>query len=194
MRKNIVILRHGRKDGELIAADQIAEIENNGIPAVNELLKDQQVVIHNGSHYVRTKQTVQAFERFALRTGLFTVAGYLHGDERFGNVDLFNEFTANPEIKAEADRTSWFNAFEKADPIFIANVQSDMMAALWKMFSELKDGQTAITVGHTPMIEWLAFAIDRQGNIPRDTKLAELTGFIFTEEAGQIIIAGKVGF
>jgi len=188
------MLRHGRKDGESIAADQIAEIETNGIPAINELVKDQQVVIHYGSNFIRTKQTVQAFERFAKQTSLFTVAGYLHGDERFGNVILFNDFIADPELVAEANRTNWYSAFEKVKPLFIADAQSDMVAALWKLFSELKDGQTAITIGHTPMIEWLTFAIDLERNIPRDLKLAELTGFIFTEEAGKIIITGKIGF
>jgi hypothetical protein len=192
--KNVVYLRHGKKNGELIAADQIAEIEANGIPEVNELLKGQSIIIHDGSEYIRTEQIVQAFELFAMRTQLFTIAGHLDKDSRFGNKELFSQFTADPQIVAEANRTNWFSVFEKANPIFIANVQSDMMAALWKIFGELKDGQTAITVGHTPMIEWLAFAIDRQGNVPRDLKIAELTGFIFTEEAGQIIISGKIGF
>ena len=192
--KNIIMLRHGRKDGELIAADQIKKIEENGIPAINYLVEGKPVILHYGSSFVRTKQTIQAFEHYANKEKLFQQTGfYIRSDSRFGNPGLFADMIASPDVAAEAQKTTWYQAFMGYNPNFITKVQEDMVAALRKFFSLLEAGQVGITIGHTPMIEWLAFAIDPKGAIPRNTKLDELTGFIFTEEDdGRISVQAKV--
>jgi len=190
--KDIIMLRHGRKDGELIAEDQITDIVNNGIPAINDLVRGRSVVIHYGSSFVRTKQTIQAFEKYADKENLFQKTGfYIRGDSRFGNPGLFADMTAKTDVVAQ--KTTWYQAFMAYNPRFITKVQLDLMAALRKFFSLMEAGQVGITIGHTPMIEWLAFAIAPERAIPRNTKLDELTGFIFTEEDdGRISVQAKV--
>ena len=116
------------------------------------------------------------------------------GNKRFGNAEMFAEFTAKAEIKAEAEKSNWYNAFRIYQPEFIERVQAGMLNALPQIFAQANDGEIIVMVGHTPMIEWLIYALDVTGNIPRNTKFRELTGFIITENKGKFIVTGNIGF
>lgn len=191
------MLRHGRKDGENIAQNALDEIVKNGIPMVNDLCIGQKIRIHEGTEYDRTRQTIKAYEVFLVgiqeNDGVdCEIVGYIPADPRLGNKALFDEFTANPEVLADATARNWYRAFEDYNPMFITRVQLDALAALREIFAHANDGDLILSIGHTPMIEWLAFACDPYENISRDIKLAELTGFIFTEELGKITVTGFI--
>jgi hypothetical protein len=196
MSKNLIYVRHAKKDGENIAKDTLSAIVKNGIPMVNDLCTGQKIRIHDGTEYDRTRQTIDAYVEFLEGNATINcqIIGNIYRDIRLGNKALFDEWTANPDVTADANTRNWYRAFEDYNPLFITRVQLDALAALRNIFAYADDGDLILSVGHTPMIEWLAFACDRYENISRDIKLAELTGFIFTEEAGQITITGTVGF
>ncbi len=192
--KHLIVIRHGRKDGDFIAADQIAEIKRDGIPGVNELIAKKMVILHLGSALKRTRQTIKAFEHFIDENGLCRCRAYMTPDPRFGSSAMFAKFSENKELEAEAKRSAWYQAFEKYDPEFIKKTQEDMISSLKPAFNTALDGEIIIMVGHTPLVEWLAYAIDTNKYLPRDIKLTELTGFIFTENKGEISFADTVGF
>ncbi len=194
MSKNLIMLRHGRKDGENIAQDALKDIIKNGIPAINDLVVGQRIIIHDGTEYDRTRQTINAYVEFLKGNSSINcqIIGNIYRDIRLGNKALFDEFTANPEVLADATARNWYRAFEDYNPMFITRVQLDALAALRNIFAYANDGDLILSVGHTPMIEWLAFACDPYENISRDIKLAELTGFIFTEELGKITVTGFI--
>jgi phosphohistidine phosphatase SixA len=192
--KHLIVIRHGRKDGELIAADQLAEIEVNGIPGLNELVAGKHIIIHYGSEYERTRQTIKAWEKYMDSSSLCHCRAYIVGDKNFGNAEMFAEFMADANIKAEAARSNWYNAFKLHQPAFIEHVQAGMLNALPQIFAQAFEGEIIVMVGHTPMIEWLIYAIDVTGYIRRDTQLKELTGFVINENQGYVGITDTVGF
>ncbi|QQG52215.1 MAG: hypothetical protein HY931_02615 [Candidatus Falkowbacteria bacterium] len=164
---------------------------------VNDLCTGQKIRIHDGTEYDRTRQTVGAYVAFLNgdahdKTINCEIVGHIPADPRLGNKALFDEWTANPDVVADATTRNWYRAFEDYSPLFITRVQLDALAALRNIFAQANDGELIISVGHTPMIEWLAFACDQYEVISRDIKLAELTGFIFTEEFGQITVTGFI--
>jgi hypothetical protein len=194
MSKNLIYVRHGKKDGENIAKDSLAAIVKNGIPMVNDLCTGQKIRIHDGTEYDRTRQTIDAYVEFLEGNATINcqIIGNIYRDIRLGNKALFDEFTADPEVLADATTRNWYRAYEDYNPLFITRVQLDALAALRNIFAYADDGDLILSVGHTPMIEWLAFACDKYEAISRDLKLAELTGFIFTEELGQITVTGLI--
>lgn len=192
--KHLIVIRHGRKEGELIAADQIAEIKKHGIPGLNELIAKRMVILHLGSALKRTRQTIKAFEHFIDENNLCRCRAYITADPRFGSSEMFAEFSSNKDLEAEAKNTTWYQAFEKYDPEFIKKTQQDMISSLKSAFNTALDGEIIIMVSHTPLVEWLAYAIDINEYLPRDIKLAELTGFIFNENKGEISFADTIGF
>jgi hypothetical protein len=194
--KNFIYLRHGKKDGENIAKEALNAIVENGIPVVNDLVVNQKIRIHDGTEYDRTRQTIDAYVEFLEGNAAINcqIIGNIYRDIRLGNKALFDEWTANPDVTADANARNWYRAYEDYNPLFITRVQLDALAAMRNIFAYADDGDLIISIGHTPMIEWLAFACDSYENISRDLKLAELTGFIFTEEAGQITITATLGF
>lgn len=68
-----------------------------------------------------------------------------------------------------------------------------MIDSVVDIFDFSFDDQITVMAGHTPMIEWLAYVLDPLEKIPRDTKLAELTGFVISEDNGKIEVTGTVG-
>ncbi len=198
--KTLAIIRHGRKDkdGTLVDKDQLAEIENIGIASLNGLVKKHKglVVFHLGTALERTGQTIKAYERHLdISNAINSFGGYLPADARLGSNKIFKEFSENPEIVKEAERTTWFNAFRRHNPKFIEKIQINMLDAITDIFSRVDDGSLVISSSHTPMIEWLALGIDENDHkISCKIQLKELTGFIFTEDKGRIQVAGTIGF
>lgn len=191
------MIRHGKKDGENIAEAQLAKIVKNGILAVNPLVAGKKVHLHEGTEYDRTRQTINAYHQYLVSGGNCEIVGRIPRDTRLGNKKLFDEWTANPEVNADAEKRSWYEAFEDYSPFFIGRVQYQALCALRDLFSQIEEDERIISIGHTPMIEWLAFIVDELNEsekISRDIKLAELTGFVFTKEKGRIAISARVGW
>jgi hypothetical protein len=197
--KNLIYLRHGKKDGENIAKDALDSIVKNGIPVINNLCVRQTIRTHLGTEYDRTRQTIMAYVCFLAgdaqdKTINCAIHGDIPADPRLGNKALFDEWTSNPEVTADANARNWYRAYEDYNPMFITRVQLDALAALRDIFAQANDGELIISIGHTPMIEWLAFALDASETISRDIKLQELTGFLITEDNGHIYVTAQIGF
>jgi broad specificity phosphatase PhoE len=196
--KRLIYVRHGRKDGENIATEQLAEIQQNGIPGVNDLVKGQNLVMHEGSLLNRTKQTLDAFAWYLNHNPEHgcLITRWLPADCRLGNETMFARFLENGEIAAEAKNTNWLHAFSQHDVGFLIETQAEMMKAIKEIFAATQDDRTIISVGHTPLIEWVTYAFDahdRPARFSRTIKLPELAGFVFTEDHGQISVTGTIG-
>jgi hypothetical protein len=151
-------------------------------------------MLHMGSKLKRTRQTILAWKQYSDENNLCLVRG-IHGyDSRFGSDEIFEQFTKDPNIVAAAKASNWWQACQHYNPGLIESTQSAMIEALHKAFEFAEEDMIVVMAGHTPMIEWLAYAFDPYETISRDTKLAELTGFIFTEDNGKIEVTGTVGF
>jgi phosphohistidine phosphatase SixA len=193
--KTIAIVRHAKKKGEVIDDAALAEIEKNGIPGLNQLVKGEKVSLHLGSEFVRTEQTILAFGKYAERVSLYDFKGYVTLDKRFGNPTMFVEFFSVPAVTQsfEADGKTWFEACTLHNPDFLARTQTDLVKAVKNAFFQIGPDETLVTIGHTPLIEWLVFALDG-GRTDRNLRLNELTGFILVEDCGKIEVTGVIGF
>jgi len=191
--KKVVIVRHGKKEGDLIAPDQLQEIRANGIKSLNHLLEPgQKIVLGLGSELERTKQTTEAFAIYMERKG-FIPTKTLPAEKNFGNAALFNQLTGNAELMALVKTDGWYSALKTLSPAILVEIQSSQYLTLQKIFDDVLDNDLVIIVGHTPMIELLAFYI---GGAGLDTKLVlkELQGVLFVQnEAGEICVSGTLG-
>jgi phosphohistidine phosphatase SixA len=192
MAKTIIIVRHGRKDGEMIAADQIQEIVKNGIPAIdNNLPEESFIYVHPGSALIRTRQTIEAWQKHFIAK---------HGEEgiwvldedlpfapsyRFGNDVMFARF--GPLKTGFKETGNWLETLQKYAPDFLKEIKEGLMKAITEVFAWPEDGETVVMAGHTPMIEIMAQGIDPDADV---SPLAELEGFVFEqdEEGGPITV------
>jgi broad specificity phosphatase PhoE len=190
--KRLVFLRHGRKDGAMIAADQIAAIEDHGISGLNELLPgNNRIILHLGSMLPRTAQTIRAFQKYMENQG-YETALLMPPEKRFGSDELFAKFTGNAEVARAAKTEGWYNAFLQFDEGFLRKVQSGLVEAIEEIFSKNQNGDLIIAIGHTPMIEFAA--LHYNPFLGKRTALSELTGFLFEEEGGNIVPTQKIGW
>jgi phosphohistidine phosphatase SixA len=183
-KKTLIIARHGHKNGENIAADQIRTIIANGIPAIdNNLPENTQITVHPGSSLVRTSQTIEAWEKYFLATErkpeIFFIAEDMifEPDPRFGSEVMFARF--GPLKESFKETGSWLETLKKEAPEFLEELREDMVAALDEILDWLDDSEAMVMAGHTPMIEILAQAIDPEADV---SPLAELEGFVFEQE------------
>ncbi len=200
--KKVTFIRHGRKDGELIAADQLTEIQNNGINGLNGFLQPgQEIVIGLGSELVRTQQTIEAFQAYMEKNG-FIPAQILAPEKRFGNAELFNKMVSNEALMAEVKISGWYSALCSLEPKLLESIQEDQFSALQAIFEVIKDNDVDITIGHTPMIELLAIYVDAKDSffrnksfgIPESLSLKELQGVEFSQDNDDIIhVTGLLG-
>ena len=189
------MIRHGKKNGENIAVEELEQIRQAGIPGVNELLTSAPIFIHEGTALLRTRQTVLALEEYLLKfPEKYLIAGRMMADANFGNSELFAEFFLDEKIIEEANRTNWFDAFCRCNPRFVRKIQERLIGALKETFYQMDDDQLVITVGHTPSIEWLGFALDSNKILPSDLQLKELTGMVITQNEKEIKISRTIGF
>jgi len=190
--KKVALVRHGKKAGELIDPAQLTEIENNGIPGLNELLQPgQEIVIGLGSGLERTAQTILAFQAYMEKKG-FVPAQILAGENRFGNAELFAKMTGNADLMTEVKKSGWYNAMSSLTPDWLKEIQEAEYAALTAIFDAVPNGDQVIIIGHTPMIELLALYVGPQCTIEPTLALKELEGIMFTQDATGIKVKNLI--
>lgn len=179
--KQIAIIRHGERFHDCVANKQLTAIRKHGIKGMNELVIGKKVIVHLGSEMPRTAQTIHAFEEHAKNT--YTNVGYREEDCRFGNFNMFQNFFLHPIImKKKKGGHTWLAAFEKENPTFLKKTQDDMVQAIKELFSSVEDDTIILMPGHSPLIEWLVFALDPEHKVSRDIHLSELTGFVIEQD------------
>jgi phosphohistidine phosphatase SixA len=179
--KRIAIIRHGERFHDDISNKQLAAIRKHGIKGLSELVIGQKVYVHLGSEMPRTAQTIHAFEEHAKKS--YSTVGYREEDSRFGSYHMFLKFFLHPIIMQEKNHGhTWLAAFEKENPSFLKKTQDDMVAATKELFNGMDDNTLMIMPGHSPLIEWLVFALDPEHKVSRDIHLSELTGFVIEQD------------
>jgi hypothetical protein len=189
MARIIIVVRHGKKDGENIAADQIEQIINNGIPAIDQNLERGHIIIvHPGSKLIRTQQTIQALEDYWTSIGKQFMGhnddmGFFLPEDRFGSEELFNRcMIAKPAFKG-----NWMTALQETDLALLKEIQNDAQMALLDIFFKMENAETVVMAGHTPILEILAASIDPTVDT---SPLKELSGYLFrqAEECGPVTV------
>lgn len=190
--KRFAFVRHGRKDGAMIAADQIAAIEDFGIEGLNELLPGNRLIIlHLGSMVPRTAQTIRAFQKYLENQG-YETALLMPPDKRFGSKEIFAKFPEDAKSDVEAGKISWLNVLKTRKIVLLKEIEHDILEATQEIFTKIKNGDLVISVGHTPMIEIAALHFNPY--LGEGMSLKELTGFLFEEENGDIVPVQKIGW
>lgn len=205
MGKKMIILRHARKNlvtegnVELINKSVLQEIKTNGIPSLNkyiELHPDQQLVFHKGGTLKRTEQCINAFADYLKNCSNPRFPyDWIESDSRFGNQNIIDYMIQSDTcIINESKRSNWYTSFNKFDRSFLIKTQQDLAEAVKYNFLAVPEDSIIIQFGHSPLIEWLAYALDPQNKLGRDIKLKELTGFVITQEGEIEEVAATIGF
>ena len=203
--KKILILRHARKNlategnVELINENVLREIKTNGIPSLNEYIElrpDQQLIFHKGGTLTRTEQCINAYSDYLKNCSIPRLqSDWIESDSRFGNQNIIDYMIqSDAHIINESKRSNWFNAFNKFDRKFLIKTQHDLVEAVKYNFLAVPDDSIIIQFGHSPLIEWLIYALDLKNKLGRDIKLKELTGFVLTQEGKIEEVAATIGF
>ncbi len=189
----VAMFRHGKKNKEekthLITKECLREIETQGISGINELLpKAKRIVIHLGTGWHRTRQTIKAFERYLTANG-YRVAFYIRKYNRLGSKAIFNHLLADASLMEDANTKGWNYAVTHANGKYYDRLRENMKFALGDIFLKLRDGDLCISIGHNGLIEPLAHLVDPQA-VNDQINLKELDGVIF--QANRTSIKVKV--
>lgn len=177
--------RHGIKDGDLITRSCLFEIRANGIPALNELIpRAKRVVIHLGTGWYRTRQTVEAYAYYLRESG--------HGDKlapfrirsspKLGSKKMFSEMTADAELAKTAEKKGWTYAISNSQNQKWQRTRERMSMAMNSILTYLEDDDLCITIGHNGIIETFGHMLSPE-IISDNLNLKELEGIIFEADA-----------
>lgn len=196
MPRKIALISHLEEGGENDCCKKIQEIREHGIPGLNELIKEKNVVINWAGCSEITKKTMEAYYHHVLFycSEYKKVLGHTNGNPLLGNSDQFKTFAKlNAAIGAEK---KCYGAYLGITPSFVEKIQAEMSEGVLELCTGNRFSHDClfIIVGHNLMIEWLAIAVDKEERIPLNLKLKELTGFVFEEKAGELKIAETIGF
>jgi hypothetical protein len=189
--KTIIMIRHGRKNGEHISEDCLEEIRKNGIPGVGTEINK----IHRGSCLVRTWETARAFEVWLVVNGGVVQEPYLDSDSRFGSDELITEILAIapdflPIVKVGG--VSEFEALERtAPPERFQKWSGDLFRGILDVFDKLEPDDVCLSSGHRPFIEMTA-NVALGGNLDRSTSLRELEGFRFVQRDDGSVVVDRI--
>lgn len=188
--KTIVMIRHAKKDGELIDLAALEEIRNNGIPALSGV---EVTRIHAGSEFIRTMLTARGYRDWLDIKGGEVRKSVIPSDPRLGSEELFGEMLKLPNIKEEMkQRPSQFAALKRVATLEqFRKWSEDARDALRNVFNQIHDGEVCLSVGHTPIVEMVANAC-MGWQLPEETSLKELEGFKFVQDKDGSIMVSRL--
>lgn len=173
--------RHGKKDGHLIAESCLADIRVNGIPVLNELLPAaKRIVIHLGTGWYRTKQTVKAYECYLRRNGHADKIAdfYIPRSLKLGSKIMFDKMEEDAEYAQLAKAKGYTYGISNAQETYFKKSRHGFVEAMNHLLFYLEDGDLCISIGHNGIIETFAHMLSPE-IISDETNLKELEGIIF---------------
>jgi hypothetical protein len=177
--KTVLMIRHGRKNGENIDPQALEDIRTHGIPGIAQINR-----IHRGSDLIRTWETVSAYSEWLTEKAGTIDHGtrpILPSDPRLGSDELFKEMLAAAPGFMEAVKAGMtqFAAIKQLAPREQFQQWSEAaQQALLDIFAQLDDSDVCLSSGHTPMIEMVA-NVCLLWQLSESITLKELEGFRF---------------
>jgi hypothetical protein len=143
------IFRHGIKTPDNhVAPECLADIKANGIPGAGININ----AIHEGSDFVRTKETVEALECWLVKNGA-TITNRFGTNGVLGNSDIFNLYTEEIRTKIKTNGLGNYEALEKYKLSALMDWENDLTLFLEGLFHDLAPGDVCAVCCHTPTVE-----------------------------------------
>ncbi|MFA5023961.1 MAG: hypothetical protein WC523_03345 [Patescibacteria group bacterium] len=181
--KVLFIFRHGFKTTDNhITPECLAEIEAEGIKGAEININ----AIHEGSHFIRTAETVAALEKWLVANGA-TIEKHFPKDDRLGDEKLFSFYTSEIREKMKKFNLTAYEVTEKYGTNFLLDWESDLMIMISDLLETLNFGDVCAVPCHTPTVE-VIFNLFADSDF-RDPKMAikELEGIFLVQESNGFI-------
>lgn len=147
--KVLFIFRHGTKTADNhITPECLAKIEAEGIEGADIKIN----AIHEGSHFIRTTETVNALEKWLVANGGM-IEKHLPKDDRLGNPDIFSFYTAEVMGKIKAVGYTYYEGLENFGYSVLGNWENDIVVMVSDLFNVLQPGDVCAVPCHTPTVE-----------------------------------------
>jgi len=143
------IFRHGIKTPDNhITPECLADIKVNGIPGAGTNIN----VIHEGSDFIRTKETVKALEYWLIKNGA-SITNRFGSSEALGNEGIFNFYTDEIQAKMKANNLGNYETLVRYGVSTLMNWENDLTFFLNGLFQDLAPGDVCAVPCHTPTVE-----------------------------------------
>lgn len=182
--KVIFVFRHGKKtvDGHIILGC-LTDIMENGIPGASVDIN----MIHRGSAFVRTEETVTALKLWLLRKGAkFSKNSDLPADPRIADKEIFAFFTPDISAKRDAENLTNYEVMKRYGGELFGNYKGKLIVVIHQLFKfNLAPGDICALPAHTPTIEIIFNALSKEENPKMD--VPELSGIFIIEDENEKI-------
>lgn len=174
------ISRHGKKteDGNHITIECLKNIIENGIPSAPKGIN----LIHLGSYFIRTEETVLALALWVMSNG-GKIEAYINRDERLGNEEIFDLYDSGTRAIIAEKKLSNYEAMEQLHPDQLRSWNKELKSFVTELFEFMEPGDICAVPCHTPTVECLfnLFAADEE----KDSKMnvPELGGICLIQTA-----------
>jgi hypothetical protein len=163
------------------------DIAQNGIQGLNELIPGaKRIVIHLGTGWHRTEQTVRAYETYLRKMGYGDkiAAFYIPAYEALGSEEMFARMESDTRLVEVAETKGWTYAIINANGAYYDDVRLDFRMAMNDILECLEDGDLCISAGHNGIMETFGNFTNPKF-IPETLNLKELAGIIlYADKSG----------
>lgn len=143
------IFRHGIKTPDNhVTSECLADIRANGIPGAGININ----VIHEGSNFIRTRETVEALECWLIKNGA-SITNCFGANEALGSKDLFSFYTDEIKKKMKDGGLGHYEVLVKYGVSTLMSWENDLTLFLEGLFQDLAPGDVCAVPCHTPTVE-----------------------------------------
>lgn len=149
--KVIFVFRHGIKtpDGH-ITPECLAKIEAEGIAGAGININ----VIQEGSDFVRTKETVEALEKWVIKNN-GKINRHIPSDSCLGNNAIFGFFTADVMNQMKTMGYGNYETLTVLGPQLQISWEADLENLISELFNQINPGDVCAVPCHSPTVEVL---------------------------------------
>jgi len=173
----LFIFRHGYKTPDNhVTVECLQDIVKNGIPGAGRNIN----VIHLGSEYIRTRETVEALTIWLLNQGVNVFEYPIPSDDRLGNSEVFKLYTSETKEIMKAKNLNNYQILAQLQPDILKDWEKDLRDVVNDIFDMLADGDVCAVPCHSPTVEAIynVFADKKDPNM----FVKELEGIFLVED------------
>ncbi len=184
--KVLFIFRHGYKASDNhITLECLQDIMKNGVPGAAPNIN----VIHLGSEFVRTRETVEALVIWLLRNGVKIHERPIPSDYRLGNSEIFGLYNVETKTNMQAQGLNNYQALAQLHPDALKDWKEELEGCMEEAFDMLEEGDVCAVPCHSPTVEAVYNIFSADGQKDPNMYIKELEGiFLVEDENGNIHI------
>jgi hypothetical protein len=178
--KTLYFIRHGKKtaDGSHIVPEHLELIATSGIPSLMQEDESQINVIHLGTDMIRTTETVVSYAKYLANTYNSTNLKFIAPNKYLGSNALWSKMFGSDHPKYEAyfgSTDSFITTWKsRSTPEEFRMWQDYLIDLVKEIFGQMNDGDSGITINHTPQCEAIYCAISGDEDCPNFKELQGL--------------------